>query len=313
MIKKVKNFIPLDKNINVIDATFGGGGYSKFILESFKVDSLIAIDRDPITKFFSKKIENKFKEKFILLNGNFSQIDKLIEKTNFKKNKKKKFDIIIFDLGLSSNQLDDYKRGFSFDKNGPLKMNMGKTKLLASDILNNFDEKKLADIFFKLGNEKFAKKIARNIIEFRKINFIKNTNDLVNIIKKSVKINKNKKIKINPATKTFQALRIYVNDELNELKMALKQSERLLSPKGKILVVSFQSLEDKIVKDFFNHKSGKKWRSSRHYPEIADKGPITLKIITKKPIRPDEREIFLNPRSRSAKLRVAEKLSECFK
>ena len=120
-----------------------------------------------------------------------------------------------------------------------------------------------------------------------------------------MRYNKNK---INPATKTFQALRIYVNDELTELKKALNKSEYLLLPKGRLLVVSFQSLEDKIVKDYFNHKSGKKRRSSRHYPDLAEQGPITLKLITKKPLRPDESEIKFNFRSRSAKLRVAEKI-----
>ena len=120
---------------------------------------------------------------------------------------------------------------------------------------------------------------------------------------------KSKKTKINPATKTFQALRIYVNDELNELKTALSKSIQLLKKEGKLIVVSFQSLEDRIVKDFFNHNSGKRWRSSRHYPELADKGPITFKLITKKPIRPKEWEIVKNPRSRSAKLRIAEKIN----
>ena len=129
------------------------------------------------------------------------------------------------------------------------------------------------------------------------------------IIKKSIPYSKSKKIKINPATKTFQALRIYVNDELNELKIALNKSYHLLAPKGKLIIVSFQSLEDKIVKDFFSHESGKRWRSSRHYPELADNGPITFKIITKKPIRPNENELLFNSRSRSAKLRVGQKIN----
>ena len=142
-----------------------------------------------------------------------------------------------------------------------------------------------------------------------RIKIIKTTSQLAKIIKESIPFNKLKKIKINPATKTFQALRIYINDELNEIKSALKKSEHLLKINGKILVVSFQSLEDKIVKDFFNHKSGKRWRSSRHYPELADNGPITFKTITKKPIRPKEKEILLNSRSRSAKLRVGQKIN----
>ena len=164
-------------------------------------------------------------------------------------------------------------------------------------------------IFFELGEEKYSKRIARNIVQYRKLKLINSTKKLSELIKESIpKINSNKTT-INPATRTFQALRIYVNDELNELKTALSKASQLLNKEGRLIVVSFQSLEDRIVKDFFNHNSGKRWRSSRHYPELADKGPITFKLITKKPIRPLEREVIQNPRSRSAKLRVVEKIN----
>ena len=310
LLKEIKTFIPTEREINVIDATFGGGGYSQSILQDFNVNQLIAIDRDPISKIFSKELEKKYLGKFNLVNGCFSQIDKLVNLNNSKKNINK-FDIIIFDLGLSSNQLEDPQRGFSFLKEGPLNMNMGmgKSNLSASVVINNFSEKEIADIIFKYGEEKNARKIARSIVKRRKFKIIKTTLELVELISKVIPKVRSKKIKINPATKTFQALRIYVNDELNELKLALKKSHLLLAPKGKLMIVSFQSLEDKIVKDFFNHKSGKRWRSSRHYPELADNGPITLKIITKKPIRPNESEILYNPRSRSAKLRVGQKIN----
>ena len=194
-------------------------------------------------------------------------------------------------------------------KEGPLDMDMGGSKIRASEVINNFSERKLAGIFFELGEERYAKRIARNIVKQRKIELINNTKKLSELIKESMPKINSKKIKINPATKTFQALRIYVNDELNELKKALSKSSKLLNKEGKLIVVSFQSLEDRIVKDFFNHNSGKRWRSSRHYPELADLGPITFKLITKKPIRPQEWEIQKNPRSRSAKLRVAQKIN----
>ena len=194
-------------------------------------------------------------------------------------------------------------------KEGPLDMDMGGSKIRASEIINNFSEKKLADIFFELGEEKYSKRIARNIVKHRKIRLINSTKRLSELIKESIPKTNSKKRKINPATKTFQALRIYVNDELNELKKALSKSSQLLNKEGKLIVVSFQSLEDRIVKDFFNHNSGKRWRSSRHYPELADMGPITFKLITKKPIRPREWEIQKNPRSRSAKLRVVQKIN----
>ena len=307
LLEEIKTFIPKEKKINVIDATFGGGGYSRSILQYFNVSQLIAIDRDPISKIFSTELEEKYPDKFNLVNGCFSQIDQLVNFKEIKKRNSIKFDIIIFDLGLSSNQLEDPQRGFSFLRNGPLNMNMGSSKILATDIINNYSEKEIADIIFKFGEERQAKKIAKSIVRYRQLNIIRTTLELAELVSKNIPKIRSKKI--NPATKTFQALRIYVNDELNELKIALNKSYNLLAPKGKLIIVSFQSLEDKIVKDFFNHKSGKRWRSSRHYPELADNGPITFKIITKKPIRPKEKEILLNSRSRSAKLRVGQKIN----
>ena len=306
MLEEVKKFIPIVKKINILDATFGGGGYSKVLLEEYNVNQLIAIDRDPITQLIAKDLSKRYKN-FKIINGCFSKIDELIYSNCTIKTKK--FDVIIFDLGLSSNQINDPKRGFSFMKEGPLDMDMGGSKIRASEVINNFSERKLASIFFELGEERYAKRIARNIVKYRKIKLINNTKKLSELIKESIPKTNLKKIKINPATKTFQALRIYVNDELNELKTALSKSSQLLNKEGKLIVVSFQSLEDRIVKDFFNHSSGKRWRSSRHYPELADKGPITFKLITKKPIRPQEWEIQKNPRSRSAKLRVAQKIN----
>jgi len=298
MLDEVKSFIPKDKKISVIDATFGGGGYSSSILEEFNVSELLAIDRDPISQIFAKKFKKKFLN-FKLINDKFSNIDKIIKKS-------KKYDLIIFDLGISSNQIDIAERGFSFQNKGPLDMNMGLSNIKAYDIINLYDEKKIANIIYELGNEKFSRRIAKNIVLNRKIKFINNTIELAEIIQKSIP--KFKKTKIHPATKTFQALRIYINDEINELKFSLNKTLKILKKNGLLIIVSFQSLEDRIVKDFFNHNSGKRWRSSRHYPELVDLGPITLKIITKKPIRPSDNEIILNPRSRSAKLRVAKKI-----
>ena len=305
MLEEIKSFIPISKKINVIDATFGGGGYSKVLLENYDIKKLIAIDRDPISKIFAKDLQKKYKN-FNLINGKFSEIDNLV--SSFSKVKLNDFDIIIFDLGLSSNQLENAERGFSFNKDGPLNMNMGSSDTNASEIVNNLSEIKLANIFFKFGNEKFSKRIARNIVKSRKIKLIQTTKELTKIINDSIPSFISNKSKINPATKTFQALRIYVNDELKELELALSKITKLLKKEGKLIIVSFQSLEDRIVKDFLNHSSGKRWRSSRHYPELADEGPVTFKLITKKPIRPQEQEINLNARSRSAKLRVGQKI-----
>ena len=187
--------------------------------------------------------------------------------------------------------------------------NMNMNNMKVSDIINTYSEKELANIIYKYGEERFSRRIAKNIIEARKIKIIESTKELSELIKKSYSYPKSNKLKINPATKTFQALRIYLNDELNELLLSLNKSLELLRTNGKIIIVSFQSLEDRIVKDFLNHNSGKRWRSSRHYPELAEEGPITLSLITNKPIRPSEQEINYNPRSRSAKLRVGEKIN----
>tara|TARA_Y100000590_G_scaffold411140_1_gene504888 strand:- start:8187 stop:8756 length:570 start_codon:yes stop_codon:yes gene_type:complete len=187
-------------------------------------------------------------------------------------------------------------------------MNMGSSSKKAYDIVNLYDEKKLANIIFELGEEKFSRRIAKNIVLKRKVKFIDSTKELATIISESIPIKLRKSKKIHPATKTFQALRIYINDELNELKISLNKTIKILNKNGILIIVSFQSLEDRIVKDFFNHNSGKRWRSSRHYPELVELGPITFKIITKKPLRPSDNEINFNPRSRSAKLRVAQKI-----
>ena len=305
MLNEVQSYIPKGEKLNIIDATFGGGGYSKFILQNFNVENLIAIDRDPITKIFAKELYKKFNN-FTLINGCFSNLDQLILGC---KNSNKLFDIIVYDLGISLNQLSDSNRGFSFSLEGPLDMGMGNNKKKLYEIVNKYPENKLADIIYNFGEEKFSRKIAKRIVNARKVKFIETTSELAKLIKDSFHLKQSHKYKINPATKTFQALRIYVNDELNELKISLNKSIELLKNKGKIIVVSFQSLEDRIVKDFFNHNSGKRWRSSRHYPELVDDGPITLNIITKKPIRPSEMETNNNPSSRSAKLRVAEKIN----
>ena len=304
MINEIISFLPLKKSINVIDATFGGGGYSKTILEKFNVNQLLAIDRDPISKIFAKEIESKFSN-FTLINNKFSRIEEIVNNTKFKD---KKFDIILFDIGTSSNQIDNAQRGFSFNKSGPLDMRMGASDKNAYDIINNYEEKNLADIIYQYGEERYSRVIAREIVKSRKIQYISKTSELSNIIKKCIPKKNQYNKKIHPATKTFQALRIYVNDELNELKSSLDKSLKILNTNGLILVVSFQSLEDRIVKDFFNHNSGKRWRSSRHYPELPDKLATQLKIITKKPILPSASEILENPRSRSAKLRVAQKI-----
>ena len=208
MLKEVLSFIPNDKKINLIDATFGGGGYSKAILKDFNIKNLIAIDRDPISKIFYKELKKDF-DNIELFNQKFSKLDELLRDTEHFI---EKYDVIIFDLGVSSNQIDDPERGFSFQKDGPLDMKMGSSSLNAFEVINSFDEKKLADIFYEFGEEKYSRRIAKNIVINRTKKTIENTLELSEIIKKSVPAKSNFK-KIHPATKTFQALRIFINDD----------------------------------------------------------------------------------------------------
>ena len=185
MINEVMSYIPSNKPINVIDATFGGGGYSKAILDKFKVNYLLAIDRDPISDLFSKDIKVNY-ENFNLYNDKFSNIDKIVKNS---RSSEKKFDIVLYDLGISSNQIDNSERGFSFQKDGPLDMNMGMSKFKAFDIINNFEESDLAKIFFKFGEERYSRIIAKEIVKNRQFEFIDSTIKLSNIIKKSPSCN----------------------------------------------------------------------------------------------------------------------------
>ena len=198
MIKEIISYLPLSKSINVIDATFGGGGYSKAILEKINVNQLLAIDRDPISKIFSKEIEFKFSN-FTLINDRFSRIDKIVNNSELED---KKFDIILFDLGTSSNQLDNSERGFAFNKDGPLDMRMGLSQKNAYDIINKYNEQNLADIIYEYGEERYSRLIAKEIVKNRKIKFITNTFELSNIVKKSLPKKNQSRNKIHPATKT---------------------------------------------------------------------------------------------------------------
>ena len=190
MIKEIFSFLPTNKSLNVIDATFGGGGYSKSILEKLNINELLAIDRDPITKIFSKELENKYSN-FTLINDRFSRIQEIVKDTKLKE---KKFDIILFDLGTSSNQIENSKRGFSFNKEGPLDMRMGLTEKNAFNIVNKYDEKNLAKIIYEYGEERYSRVIAKEIIKERKIKIISSTLELSNIVKKCVP-NKSKKVR----------------------------------------------------------------------------------------------------------------------
>ena len=279
MVDEIISYLAPEKLKTYVDCTFGQGGYSKKILENTNCN-IIAIDRDKDAIEHAKLLKKKYPKNFIFCVNNFSQLDQIL-----KKNDIKKIDGLIFDLGISNTQLNNPTRGFSFSNNGPLDMRMDieNLDLTAQKIINEFDQHNLSDIFYYYGEEKNSRQIARKIIEFRKKKEISTTFELVELIKK---VNSYKKK--HPATRVFQALRIFINDELNELDITLKKSLLFLKKNGKIITVAFHSLEDKVIKNFFSRNKG------------------LLKILTKKPVTPNEKEVKINPRSRSARMRVAE-------
>jgi len=276
-----------------VDCTFGGGGYSKSIL-GYPKTKLIGIDRDKSVTFIAKKLEKKFKNRFQFFQVKFSQIDKILNENA---------DTIIFDLGLSSLQLKNLSRGFSFHSQDKLDMAMGLSNFSAKEAVNNLSEVQLKSIIKILGEEQESKKIAKNIVNARSNKKITKVHELVKIIEKSKKIKFPSKI--NPSTKTFQALRIFVNKEITELMNGMVNATKYLKPGGKIIVVTFHSIEDKIVKFFFKNFSKNKSNPSRYLPEENSKNLALFENYVNKIIRPTKEEIRDNNPSRSAKLRFA--------
>ncbi len=283
MLHEVERYL-ITKDIGYyVDCTFGGGGHSLFLLKKYKNIKIIAFDQDTdsLTKFNENKNLQEFKNRIIFCNDNFKNIEKNLKDLNIEK-----VDGLMADLGVSSKQLDNKERGFSFNSDAILDMRMNrKNNLTAYDIVNSFDKDKLSEIFFKYGEESFSKQIAEKIVEQRIKGSIKTCNQLKDIVCK-VKLVKRK---INPATKIFQALRIYINDELGSLQEMLNSISKILNTNSRAVILTYHSLEDRIVKQTFKQNK-------------------ELKIINKKVIIASDKEIKENPRSRSAKLRVAEKL-----
>ena len=300
------------KNLNIrdgltyVDGTFGAGGHTNMILSSATCN-VVSIDRDPSVSVYADKTRKIFPNNFKLINGNIGRLKFLLENNGIKNIDGG----ILFDLGVSSMQIDNAKRGFSFRYDGPLDMRMENSGQSAADIINESDERTLNDIIFTLGEERKARRIANAIVEYRKNKLITSTFELAQIVRSA--IGKNPKLKIDPATKTFQALRIKVNNELMEIEKALNDAEDLLSPGARLVVICFHSLEDKIVKNFIKTRSGLTPNPHRHSAKIYsnfNKNTPSFKSITKKVVKADNKEIQINSRSRSAKLRAAERLNK---
>ena len=292
----VESIAPKDGGVYV-DGTFGAGGYTRAVLDAADC-TVYAIDRDPDAIREGQKLVEAYKGRLHLLHGTFGEMAELVrgEGVDF-------VDGVMLDIGVSSMQIDRAERGFSFQKDGALDMRMSQNGLSAADVLNTFGEREITDIIYKYGEERFSRRIAAAVVEQRKTAPFKTTLEFADLIRRTVP---HKREDIDPATRSFQALRIYVNDELGQLESGLSAAHDLLKAGGRMAIVSFHSLEDRIVKTFMQEKSGKTANPSRYMP-VVEKQAATLKTITKKPILPTESETKFNPRARSARLRVAEK------
>ena len=291
MLDEVLKICNPENGGDFIDCTFGYGGFSNAIL-SYPKTKVIALDRDIQTKKYAEKIKKNYKDRFSFYNKKFSELSKNVTT--------KKFDFIIFDLGVSNMQILNLDRGFSFNSKTSIDMRMGLNLISANEVINSYSQQTLNDIIRLFGDEKESFKISKNIINERKKSPISSSFDLARIIKKSKKKDFNKKINIS--TKTFQALRIFVNKEFSELINGLIEATKLIKSGGKIIVISFHSLEDKIVKFFFTNYSKNKSKVSRYLPDLS-KGSTLFENYKNKIVTPSSEEIIKNNASRSAKLR----------
>ena len=294
MLDEVVEALAPKKHGHYVDGTFGGGSYTRAILEAADC-RVLGIDRDPDAIARGQALLSEFAGRLSLVEGPFSEMDSYVGET----------DGVVLDLGVSSFQFDQPARGFSFREDGPLDMRMSRSGMSAADFVNSADEHKLADVIASYGEEKNARRIARAIIAARPVT---TTAALAEIVAKAQGPAALRHA-IHPATRTFQALRILVNDELGELERGLAAAMKILKPKGRLAVVSFHSLEDRIVKQFLVRHSGGEAKGSRHLPRPANQARPAFRLIGKNPRTPGAIELTRNPRARSAKLRVAERLA----
>lgn len=302
MLAEVLQYLQPKSGEIYVDCTFGAGGYSKAILASSNC-ILYAIDQDPEVVKIANQLKTDSGSRFRFIPGNFAELDSLMSSQNINK-----VDGIVLDLGVSSMQLDSPERGFSFMHDGRLDMRMSQTGSDAYNVINSTAEEELANIIYNYGNERKSRRIAKKIVEQRRVAPIETTAQLADLIRSVVRRGADK---IDPATRTFQAIRIFVNDELASLHSVLAASERLLANNGRLIVVSFHSLEDSIVKEFISERAKPKQGGSRHLPFVTtEKFQPKFKWLTNKVAEPTSAETKANPRSRSAKLRAAIRVNQ---
>jgi 16S rRNA (cytosine1402-N4)-methyltransferase len=307
MLNEVMECLAPKKGGVYVDCTFGAGGYSRAILKSGAI-TLYAFDQDPDVLPFVEDLQKKVTagSSFHFIQDNFSNIEKALHSKNIQQ-----VDGIVLDLGISSIQVDRAERGFSFQKEAKLDMRMSQEGYSAYDFINEASERTISDIIYLYGDEQKSRKIARSIIERRKAGPIETTTELADLVREVCFDKRTQhKQKIDPSTKTFQAIRIYVNKEMEALEQVLNASEKLLAENGRLVVVSFHSLEDRMVKNFLAKRS-KANQGSRYFVSLSNEDSFkpTFKLVTKKPAIPTEVEIESNIRSRSAKLRAAERIN----
>ncbi|MCI0754230.1 16S rRNA (cytosine(1402)-N(4))-methyltransferase RsmH [Roseomonas vastitatis] len=296
----IEQLAPRDGGI-YLDGTFGGGGYARAILGAARC-TLLAIDRDPDAIARGAALAAEFPERLALVEGRFGDMLELLTARGVTR-----LDGVVLDLGVSSFQIDQAERGFSFRADGPLDMRMEKSGPSAADLVNRLPEAELADILWQLGEERHSRRIARTIVAARREAPIETTGQLVRLIHSVMPRDPSG---IDSATRSFQALRLKVNDELGEVERGLAAAAQLLAPGGRLVVVAFHSLEDRIVKRFMQQAAGRAPGASRHAPS-AMLGPATkpaYRLVTTNALRPGEAETSANPRARSARLRALEKL-----
>jgi len=294
MLNEVLEMLSPRDGARYVDGTFGGGGYASAILEAADCQ-VLGIDRDPDAIARGQALVERFGGRLTLVQGEFSRMDEFTQQS----------DGIVLDLGVSSFQFDQPARGFSFREDGPLDMRMSLSGESAADVVNTADERTLTQIIARYGEEKNARRIARAIIAARPVTGTAQLAAIVSEAQGPAAL----RLAIHPATRTFQALRIHVNDELGELERGLDAALNILAPQGRLVVVSFHSLEDRMVKHFLSQRSTSAPRASRHAPVSAPAHKAAFQLLTTRPLIPSEAELASNPRARSAKLRAGLKLA----
>ena len=297
LLAQVKASLALQDNKLFIDGTFGRGGYSQALLKGARCQ-VMALDRDPAVRGRAQELKSLYGDRFTFFSGCFGDLDQIL----IEQGVHHVDGGVVLDLGVSSPQIDDAARGFSFRSDGPLDMRMGLTGEDAADFINKATERELSDVIYNYGQERRARAVAREIVRERRACAITRTSQLADIARKVVK----KSIDgLDPATRTFQAIRIHINNELDELRRGLAAAERALVVGGRLVVVSFHSLEDRLVKAFLSERSGRGSRSNRHLPALDRRVSPSFSLINNRVIKPTLEEREQNPRSSSARLRAA--------